>query len=247
MFKRFSMRLRRAYPQVSGVWRLEYQPKRGAIHYHLILFGLPFWPQKEIQDVWTSCTREDRSIVDIRLIHGSRSVMAYVSKYVAKTEPMEPTSLDDVSYQHEQGESSAGRFWGYINKELLPLGQKLTGVLVRSDVIKNLSKLAWWLIGSDNPYNSVSFHLFTDRALHRLEVAVEEGGLYGDEWHWSQQFTEREHSDFAYQHSHFSQADYDNDYAKDKPQTSRPRSARSVQPCTAGWTSPSSFVSRAED
>lgn len=245
-FKRFSMRVRRAFPQTSIVWRMEYQ-ERGAIHFHLLCFNLPYWSQKELQKTWEACTGESRSIVDIRLVHGARSVMAYVSKYIAKASQTElPTSLDDVSYQHDCSEESAGRFWGYINKELLPLGQKYSGVLIRSDVIKNLSKLAWALLGSDNPYHSISFHLFDDKAQHRLEVAVEEGGMYSDEWNWSRDFTERQYRDFAYQDSHFSQADYDNDYAKSNATESRPRSAGTVQPCTQGWTSRSSFVSRAE-
>ena len=136
-FKRFAMRLRRSHPQASAVWRLEYQPKRGAIHYHLLVFSLPFWKQELLQKEWEGCTEESKSIVDIRLVHGARSVMAYVSKYIAKVDNAPTTSLDDGSYQHGGGEKSSGRFWGYINKILLPLGEVVAGVLTDRQTIKD--------------------------------------------------------------------------------------------------------------
>lgn len=190
VFKRFAMRLRRLFPKASSVWRMEYQPKRGAIHYHLLVFNLPFWEQKEVQKTWEACTLEQRSIVDIRLVHGARSIMAYVSKYIAKVDN-EPTSLDDGSYQHEEEKTrSAGRFWGYINKELLPLGEVVAGVLTDRQTIKSLSSFVWSLLKSDNPYNSLSFHLFCDNARWLCERAIEEGGAVLDEW----EYTVKDHS-----------------------------------------------------
>lgn len=241
--KRLFMRVRRAFPSASGIWRMERQ-KRGTIHFHLLMFNLPFWEQGNLQETWESCTREQRSIVDIRLVHGTKSVMAYVSKYIAKRAGEDGSaSLDNVSYQHAEDGETGGRCWGYINKELLPLGQKLSGVLIRSDVILNLSKLCWALMGSDNPYHSVSFHLFDDRALHRLEVAIEEGGMYSDEWTWSQQVTEKEYRDAEYINRRFSSADFGNDYAKSQMSLSRGREAILLAPSTKTWTSRSSFLS----
>jgi len=234
-FKRFTMRLRRAYSQASAVWRLEYQPKRGAIHYHLLVFGLPFWKQAELQKCWEACTEEYKSIVDIRLVHGARSVMAYVSKYIAKVDDQTTTSLDDGSYQHARGEPALSRFWGWINKELLPLGQVLTGVLTDRQTIKSLSSFMWALIGSDNPYNSISAHLFADNARWLCERAIEEGGCWLDEW----EYTVKDHQTKAPEY-----CVYEHDIPPEQHSGgrfeppvfhARPSVASSSQPCIRNW------------
>lgn len=122
-FKRFRMRLDRKYPKWSAVWRMEFQ-ERGAIHFHLICFRLPFIAQAALQNLWQGCTREALSIVHIELISGgARQVMGYVSKYVAKLDRRESfTSLDKAPYPHDEREDSddPGRFWGTINRSKLP-------------------------------------------------------------------------------------------------------------------------------
>lgn len=235
VFKRFSMRLRRRFEHISVVWRLEYQPKRGAIHFHLLCFNMPFWKQAELQKTWEDCTQEEMSIADIRLLHGTRSVMGYVSKYIAKIDSGASASLDDGSYQHGARSETAGRFWGYINKELLPLGQKLSGVLLDRLTIKSLSSFMWALIGSDNPYNSISAHLFADNAQWLCERAIEEGGLFTDEYGWSNCISDREYDDMAYMHDHFT-PDFDSGDSISRPVVhARPRSAGTVQPCISNW------------
>jgi len=244
VLRRFTMRLSRFAPKASFVWRMEYQT-RGAIHFHLLCFGLPYWEQKEVQEAWQACTEEDYSRVDIRLVKSKRGVMHYVSKYIAKRSKAKPsTSLVSVPYLHGRRKWRKGRFWGYHNKERLPLGQKYTGVLLKSDLIKRFSRAAWEIIGYETKFNSISFHLFSDSAVALFRRYIDAGGLDADEWRWSTQLTPQEHDDYAYQHSHFSQADYDLDYERAKPCVSRPRSAGTVQPCTREWLAQSSFVSR---
>lgn len=232
VFKRFSMRIRRAFEKISVVWRLEYQPRRGAIHFHLICFNMPFWKQAEVQRTWEACTEEHKSIVDIRLIHGSRSIMAYVSKYIAKID-LEPTSLDDDTYQHVKGgEPPAGRFWGYINKKLLPLGEVVAGVLTDRSTIRSISSFAWSLLKSDNPYNSLSFHLFCDNARWLCERAIEEGGCSYSEW----EYTVKDHSQGKPSHHPytelFSERELEIIQRPSFGRTSRPSEASSVQPST---------------
>lgn len=242
-FKQFAMRIRRKFVQVSVVWRLEYQPKRGAIHYHLLAFNMPFWKQSELQECWEDCTGESTSICDIRLVHGARSVMGYVSKYIAKIDNEAPTSLDDGSYQHEGREPALSRFWGYINKECLPLGQKLEGILIDRSTIKSLSSFMWALIGSDNPYNSISAHLFADNARWLCERAVEEGGM----WEWECEYTTKDLTTpkpEAYDNytSRFSEAELQHDYAQCTVSSKAERSEL-VQPLIRSWLAPSSKVS----
>lgn len=246
VFKRFAMRLRRLFSQASVVWRLEYQPKRGAIHYHLLCFNLPFWKQSEVQKTWEACTLEPRSIVDIRLVHGARSVMAYVSKYIAKVDNDAPTSLDDGSYQHEGREPALSRFWGWINKECLPLGQKLEGILTDRSTIKSLSSFMWALIGSDNPYNSISAHLFADNAQWLCERAVEEGGM----WEWECEYSTKDLTTpkplgYDNETSRFSEAELQPAIEPDTVSCKAERSEL-VQPCIRSWAAPSSKVGSAD-
>lgn len=117
--KRFLMHVRYHYPETSGVWRQEFQ-ERGAIHYHLLLFRLPYWDWKDLLEVWTRCTEEDTSGIFVKLISNGhrRTVMSYVSKYVAKVPGT--TLLGNVTYQQNE---SIGRQWGYINFEALPFAE----------------------------------------------------------------------------------------------------------------------------
>lgn len=120
-FKRFRTWMGRAYPGASAIWRREFQPKRGAIHFHLIVFNLPFIPQRFLQEIWTRHTGEDRSIVHVTLLKNRKHGMAYVSKYVAKLpEEESTTSLELSPYQHTREKTSIGRCWGYVNADALP-------------------------------------------------------------------------------------------------------------------------------
>jgi len=198
VFKRFLMRLRRRFVEVSGVWRMEFQ-ERGAIHFHLLLFRLPFWKQMELQLCWEACTEETRSIAHITLVHGARRIASYISKYIAKKDE---TSLEDVSYQHvdrESGEIPAlGRFWGWINKNALPLGELHEGVLTDDYTIKSVSAWAWKLTGVENTYHNISFHLFADNATWFWNMFIERGGLDMDEWRQSQYLTVSEQRQAKY-------------------------------------------------
>lgn len=242
-FKRFTMRMRRRFDAASAVWRLEYQPQRGAIHFHLLCFKLPFWKQAELQKEWQECTMEQMSIVDIRLVHGARSIMSYISKYIAKVDDRPATSLDDGSYQHEGKPVSTGRFWGYINKELLPLGEVVAGVLTDRQTIKSLSSFAWALLKSDNPYNSLSFHLFCDNARWLCERAIEEGGALIDEW----EYTARDHAQALKKYGRaedvFSEEELAFRPALTLGRLSKASEASSSHLCTIDWLRRASFVS----
>jgi len=119
----FLERLRRNSNTASGVWRLEFQ-KRGAPHFHLILFGCDFIPKEAIQTWWAEIIDYPHPFTRIELILSHRKVMSYVAKYVAK-----PTSESEeggdggfniVPYLH------AGRVWGCFRKELFPFDEKYT-------------------------------------------------------------------------------------------------------------------------
>lgn len=246
VFKRFVMRLRRKFSLASAVWRMEFQ-KRGAIHFHMLAFNLPFWKQAELQETWEDCTEENRSVVDIRLVHGARSVMSYISKYIAKVDDRtEITSLEDDTYQHAAGEKLSGRFWGYINREGLPLGQLVAGVLTDRKVIKSLSSFAWAIMGAENPYNNLSFSLFCDNARWLFERAIEEGGCLYEEWEYSI----KDHTSIKPTYNPYTDIFSDSDLELNPVpvigRVSRPSEASEVQPCTRDWTARAFFSGRCQ-
>lgn len=44
-------RVKRKFPKASGYWRLEFQ-KRGAVHFHIIFFNLPYWDKRDVKKAW---------------------------------------------------------------------------------------------------------------------------------------------------------------------------------------------------
>lgn len=141
-FRKFKERLRRRFPDVSFVWRKELQ-KRGAWHYHLILFDFPYIPQAQLQRVWEQCTGEQRSIVDVRLVTTHKELMSYVSKvvaYVSKDD--DAPSLDTCPYLHAEDARSTGRWWGVHNKEKLPFAERRWATCYDW---QSLEYLKWWM------------------------------------------------------------------------------------------------------
>lgn len=161
--KQFTMRLRRAYPEMSAVWRLEPQ-KRGSWHFHLLAFNMPFLPQQELQQSWTECTGEARSIAHIQLVRfGKRQLMSYASKYMAKVTAPEP-SLDNAAYQHEgtdQREKTPGRFWGYVNREALPFAPRRMAMIEDDDMENYLWYSARWITNGGTYRPLKAFRLYT--------------------------------------------------------------------------------------
>jgi hypothetical protein len=136
----FLERIRRKCEEnaVSGVWRLELQ-ERGAPHFHLILFGLPYISKETIRGWWSEiigyCAAHqlksgewvEGAFTRIEMISSRRRLTAYVSKYVAKAGAS--GGFNHASYLHaslgyihpETGEvSHPGRWWGVFNALALP-------------------------------------------------------------------------------------------------------------------------------
>ena len=117
----FFKRLERKFPETAAIWRLEFQ-KRGAAHYHFILFG---------------CTKEDKVPESVRVVfqewiakawyevvksgdlkhlkagtsteipRSSSRARNYVCKYISKND------LDGMA-------AHTGRHWGRFNRKNLP-------------------------------------------------------------------------------------------------------------------------------
>lgn len=88
----FRRRLFRAWPVMGVIWRLEFQ-ERGAPHFHLVVifktsvsyFDYSRW----VRLAWQGVLGIDLAITAVDSIWRGRGLMAYVSKYMAKTQATE--------------------------------------------------------------------------------------------------------------------------------------------------------------
>jgi len=120
----FFERLRRRFPNSSGIWRLEFQ-QRGAPHFHIIMFNMPYLPFHELRNMWCEIIGhppDQPLFVRIEQINSHRKVMSYASKYVAKVDDSGEgsTLFNYVPYLH------AGRWWGVFNGDFLPFAELKT-------------------------------------------------------------------------------------------------------------------------
>jgi hypothetical protein len=214
---------------------------RGSVHFHWLLFGLPYWDWKEILSVWKKVTGETIVRVDVRLVRSRRGVMSYVSKYIAKNQKrIGITFFIHPPYQQKGRKWRKGRYWGYLNKKALPLAEKVEGLITDMKAIKRLSNAAWEMIGTDNRYGSLSFHLFYDNAKALAIRNIEAWGRYLDEW----EYTIRDHTRHKRPHSpyteHFSEAELSLISVPTIGSKARASEASSSHPCLAGWVARSS-------
>jgi hypothetical protein len=185
----FLERIRRWAPGASAVWRLEFQA-RGAPHFHLIWFGLPFLPFPRLQEMWGQVIGQDLPICRIEAIKTRNGVIYYASKYLAKVDSghgpasggpsgdgdVDSTLFNYVPYLHADGEApgddgrSVGRFWGVFNRSRLPLASEYKAEQVFGDWFRTLTKLAaskWDGIDADSENG---FTLFIEDSEHWLGI-----------------------------------------------------------------------------
>jgi hypothetical protein len=119
-------KLRRRYPRASAIWKLEYQ-RRGAPHFHILLWGFPFrdrdWLARSWADIVAYYTSDDVEILRawhmgrlgnqhcVQLVRSWRGVTSYAAKYLAKQE----------TFVSPEGEIiHTGRVWGVHNRNCIP-------------------------------------------------------------------------------------------------------------------------------
>lgn len=139
MLRAFIKRHRRAWGPLPIIWKLEPQ-KRGAPHFHLIVFGLPkvfCWNDYRawIARNWYEVVGSDepahfRSGYSATKLESWGGVLSYAAKYVAKV-----CGSNWVN---------PGRFWGVEGRKLLPIRFKVQEVPGRRAVVmrRQLRRLA---------------------------------------------------------------------------------------------------------
>jgi len=115
----FLHRLRRLHPACWGIWRLEPQ-RRGAPHYHLLLWGAEItreWLSRAWWEVVGSGEETHlRAGTQVQVMRSHRGALAYASKYLAKLPA-------DVGWQRP------GRWWGVHQRKLAPITERRLEVL----------------------------------------------------------------------------------------------------------------------
>lgn len=108
----FLKRLGRRWPAASAVWKLEFQ-RRGAPHFHLLVFGVQSLPRDWVAQVWYEVVNsQDMSHLlagtRVERVRSWRGVMSYAAKYMGKA-------------GQAPGGQLVGRFWGVYNRAALPV------------------------------------------------------------------------------------------------------------------------------
>ncbi len=175
----FQQVIRRNFPQASGIWRLEFQ-KRGAPHFHMIMFNLPFWHKEAVAATWERIIGS-AAFTRIEHVRSKRGCFTYLSKYVAKVD-----DTVDLTTLHNSTHESVGRFWGVHNRDELPLHDVETMMLFDDDwerlmffwkgTVENCAHHAEYL--ADWPFD-LGFECFVtnanDLVLHIVSVADQLG------------------------------------------------------------------------
>jgi hypothetical protein len=107
---------------ISAVWKMEPQ-KRGAPHFHLIVYGIDFIPAQEVSRIWHDVTAEEssqhaQSGVDVEsAVNEDGKLQTYLAKYMAETYEGWPGA--------EPGDpwANMGRWWGSLGREHLPVAE----------------------------------------------------------------------------------------------------------------------------
>jgi len=185
----FLKRLRRRWLYASGFWRFEFQ-RRGAPHFHLVLFGLPFLPKETLAGWWfstigvqfsdTSSGEARAPFTRIEAIKSHAQAARYVSKYVAKCDD---SGFNFPAYLTDEGEfihpvtgeitETIGRWWGVFNAIWLPkdVEEVLTLGWGCRDVFYNLRRAAGRLWKGRNNHAKSGWTYFSDNPYDFIRYA----------------------------------------------------------------------------
>lgn len=185
----FLKRLKRRWSYASGFWRFEFQ-ERGAPHFHLVLFGLPFLPKDTLAEWWgdtvgreywdTSQAEPRAPFTRVEALKSHAHATRYVSKYVAKCDD---SGFNFLAYLTDEGEfihpvtgelcESIGRWWGVWNSLWLPLDVAKELVLKwgERDVFFNLRRAVGRMWKGRNKHQKSGWTFFSDNPYEWLRYA----------------------------------------------------------------------------
>lgn len=148
--RKFMQRLQYRFPAFAAIWKLEFQ-KRGAPHYHLLVWGLPRYGMKNfIAEMWYQVVgsgdeKHLRAGTQIAKIKTWRGVMAYASKYLGKTQ--------------ENYGKEVGRFWGIFNRKGVPWSDEVVFWITRGQGVMAMRYMRRYAGLKSRDYSSLSIYI----------------------------------------------------------------------------------------
>jgi hypothetical protein len=157
--KLFIQSMKRAFPEVGIIWKLEPQ-QRGAPHYHLLVWGsteknlrawVPtawfeiagggdnlhlLWHEGKLGKGNRHCTQK---------VNSFKGVWAYASKYLGKT--FEVAGWDS---------KAVGRFWAVVNPANIPFGEPMKMDIARADAVQGIRYIKRVIHAKKRSYPSLS-------------------------------------------------------------------------------------------
>lgn len=183
-FAAIRRRLERQYGKAAAVWRLGIQA-RGAPHYHVLIFGVPWIDARWLRQSWMEVIDYDGTgqvQVNIQRADSPKRVAAYVAKYEGKMEaPGGPppdasgapaggagdpdaVMLDSQSYSAAGSDTwdRPGRFWGIWNRGLVVWAEVTEVSLPVGEWLYALKRTARRYWGGVNKRAGQGFGLYCD-------------------------------------------------------------------------------------
>ena len=123
---RLLKRIKRKFPDYTVVWRLEFQPKSGRPHYHMLIYGpdkTPFIPHQWLKKAWREVTGRDSLEPEVKGMRSHRGGMYYASKYLCKED-----EEGFEKYRRMHPGTKVGRFWGVAGSKNVPAASDVTAL-----------------------------------------------------------------------------------------------------------------------
>lgn len=168
LFFVFLKRWRRKYTSLSGIWKMEFQ-RRGAPHFHMILYNAGYISKDHIRQVWGDVIGQEKPFTRIERIKSYRQGMSYVAKYLGKIEDTGFNNRSNLTVDKETGEMvqmSVGRHWGVFNRLHIPWANETTETIALDG--------SWWLI---RRYCSDFWSLLAERDMYGFSIFTDEPEL----------------------------------------------------------------------
>ncbi len=160
----FRERLTRRFGTAACLWRKEYQ-KRGAPHYHLLLFldVPPSQLRRWVSEAWYQIVgsgdeRHLRAGTQVVRVKSWRGARGYAAKYLGKLEPSQPADL----FPPSQEAVRTGRLWGVWHRPLLPITADLYHPTLRQ--FYRLRRCLWRLSGQRSTHRTIATSCFVSHA-----------------------------------------------------------------------------------
>lgn len=157
--KVFVERMQERFPEFACVWKME-QQKRGAIHFHLMVFGVPFYPIQDkdgvtgLQQHWSQVNGEIgvNNSFDQEIIRSINGVMFYVAKYMTKDVTEDDTELSEMCVSDDKRTPYSQAYQAH-GCHLPTMGSSMTHIFSQLKV----STGRWWgVYGRGNmPYGDM--------------------------------------------------------------------------------------------